>query len=104
VRLSKVWKTLPDNCEVSFVQLTHTAWTQADDSEWVYYTPGTDSMTVLCADRDPVDLPLKGAGKLFLDSTCKGYSKAALLQPMRSILANNSDNGGNQLIQVKLQN
>jgi hypothetical protein len=33
---------------------------------------GTGSMRVLCADRDPVDIPLKGAGKLFLDSTCKG--------------------------------
>ena len=31
-----------------------------------------------------------------------GYSRAALLQLMHSILANNSDNRGNRLIQVKL--
>jgi hypothetical protein len=37
-------------------------------------------MTVLCADRDPVDVPLKGAGKLLIDPTYKGYSRAALLQ------------------------
>jgi hypothetical protein len=61
-------------------------------------------MTVLCDDRDPVDIPLKGAGKLSLDSTCKGYSKAALLQPMRSIFANNSYKGNNQLKQIKLHN
>jgi hypothetical protein len=61
-------------------------------------------MTVLCADRDPLDIPLKGAHKLFLDSMCKGYSRAALLQPMRSILANNSNNRGNDLIHVKLHN
>ena len=102
VRLLKMWKTLPNSCEVHFVQLTHTVWTPVNDNEWVYYAPGTDSMTVLCNDRDPVDIPLKGAGKLFIDSTCKGYSKAALLQPMRSVLVNSSKTKDSQLIQVKL--
>jgi len=45
-------------------------------------------MTVLCNDRDPVDIPLKGPGKLVIQSTCKGHGKAALLQPMRSVLSN----------------
>jgi len=73
------------------------------DNEWIYYTPGADSLTVLCADRDPVDIPLKGTGKLILDPTCKGYSRAALLQPVRIVHANSSK-GNNQLIQVKLRN
>jgi hypothetical protein len=102
VRLLKMWKRLPDSCEVSVVQLTHTVWTQVNDNEWVYYTPGTDSMTVLCADQDPVDVFLKGAGRLTLDPTCKGYSKAALLQPVRVIKANSSKSGNNQLVQVEL--
>jgi hypothetical protein len=59
---------------------------------------------VLCADRDTVDIPLRGAGKLVLDPTCKGYSKAALLQPVWVIKAESSRSGNNQLIQVKLQN
>jgi hypothetical protein len=79
-------------------------WTQVSDDEWVYYSSGSDSLTVLCDDRDSVDIPLKGAGKLSLDSTCKGHSKAALLQPMPSILANNSYKGNSQLIQIKLHN
>jgi len=61
-------------------------------------------MTVLCADRDPIDIPLRGAGKLVLDPTCKGYSKAALLQPVRVIKAYGSRSRNNILIQVKLQN
>jgi hypothetical protein len=61
-------------------------------------------MTVLCADRDPVDIPLKGTGKLILDPTCKGYSKAALLRPVRVIKANSSKRLNNQLIQVQLRN
>jgi hypothetical protein len=104
VRLLNVWKTLPEGCKVNFVQLTHAVWTQVSDNEWIYYTPGVDSITVLCADRDPVDIPLKGAGKLLIDPTCKGYSRARLLQPMRVIHANNSNGGNNQLIQVQLNN
>jgi hypothetical protein len=104
VKPLKLWKNLPDSCEVNFVQLTHTVWTQVKDNEWIYYTPGADSMTVLCADRDPVHVPLKGAGRLVLDPTCKGYSKAALLQPMRVIHANSSKGGNNQLIQIQLHN
>ena len=104
VRLLKMWKSLPESCEVHVVKLTHTVWTQVYDNEWVYYTPGVDSMTVLCTDRDPIDVPLRGAGKLTLEPTCKGYSKAALLQPVREIRADGSKSGNNQLIQVKLQN
>jgi len=104
VRLLKVWKTLPISCKVHLVKLTHTVWTQVNGNEWIYYAPGTESMTVLCNDRDPVDIPLKGAGKLVIDPTCKGYSKAALLQPMRSLFANSSNNRDSQLIQVKLHN
>jgi hypothetical protein len=48
-------------------------------------------MTVLCADRDSVDIHVKEVGKRFLDSTCKGYSKGALLQPMRPVRANSSN-------------
>jgi hypothetical protein len=48
-------------------------------------------MTVLCADRDLVDIPLKGAGRLQIDPTCKGYSGAALLQPIRVLHANSSN-------------
>ena len=97
-------ENLPDNCEVHLVKLTHNVWTQVDDNEWIYYAPGTEIMTVLCNDRDPVDIPLKGADKLVIESTCKGYSKAAILQPMRSLLANSSNNRDSQLIQVKLHN
>ena len=61
-------------------------------------------MITLCADRDPVDIPLKGPGKLVIDSTCTGYSKAALPQLMRSVLANSSNDRDNQLIQVKMHN
>jgi hypothetical protein len=30
-------------------------------------------MPVLCADQDSIDILLKGAGKLVIQPTCKGY-------------------------------
>jgi len=98
VRLLKRWNRLPGSCEVNLVQLTHTVWKQIYDNEWIYYTPGVDSLTVLCADRDPGEVPLKGAGKLTLDPTCKGYRRAALLQSVGVINANSSKSGTNQLV------
>jgi hypothetical protein len=89
---------------VSVVKLTNTVWIQVSDNEWVYYVPGKESVTVFCADRDPVDIPLKGAGKLVIRPTCKGYSKAALLQPLHSVTVNNSQYKKSKLVQVKLQN
>jgi hypothetical protein len=59
---------------------------------------------VLYSDRDPIDVPLRGAGKLILDSTSKGYSRAALLQPVREISVDGSKRANKQSIQVKLQN
>lgn len=97
-------KNVPDSYEVNFEQLTHTVWTQVNDNKWVYYAPRTESMTVSYVDRTPVDIPLKGTGKLLIDPTCKGNSKAALLQPLRSVLANISNHKENQLIQVMLHN
>jgi hypothetical protein len=61
-------------------------------------------MTMLRAYRDTVDYLLKGAGTLLIDPNRKGYSQAAVLQPMRSVLANSSNHKANQLIQVKLHN
>jgi hypothetical protein len=89
---------------VHYVQLTHTVWTQINDNEWIYYVPRKDSITILCAGRDPVDVPLKGAGRLSVDSTCKGYSRAALLQPLRKGKANTSNAKEHHLVQVQLHN
>ena len=82
VRLLNEHRTLPSSCELHYVQLTHTVWTQITDIEWIYYVPRRDIIIIFCADRDPVDVPLKGVGRLSIDPACKDYSRAALLQPL----------------------
>ena len=89
MRNLEVWENVPDSYELKFAQLTHAVWTQVND-ERIYYAPRTESVTVLCADRDPADIPVKG------------YSQ--LLQPRCYVLANSSNHKENQLIQVKLHN
>jgi hypothetical protein len=98
------WKSLQCSCEVRVVQLTHTVWTQVGDTEWMYYTQRADRLTVLCAERDPVDIRLKETGRLRIDPTCKGYSKTALLQPVRVIQGNSSNSKNNRLMQIPLSN
>ena len=61
-------------------------------------------MTILCAGRDPVDCPFKGAGRLSVDPTCKGYSRAALMHSLRAAKANNSNAKESRLVQVHLYN
>jgi hypothetical protein len=104
VRLLKEWTSLPSSCEVHYVQLANTVWTQISDNEWVYFVPSKDSITVLCAGQDPIDIPLKGAGKLSVDSNCKGYSRAALLQPLCTGKANISSEKEHRLVQVEMHN
>jgi hypothetical protein len=101
VRLLNVWENVPHCCEVNFVQLTHIVWTQINDNGWIYYAPGTDSMTVSCADRHPVDIPLKWPVNCFLTQPARVTARPDY-QSMRSVLANSSNHKQNQLIQVNL--
>jgi hypothetical protein len=70
----------------------------------VYYVPKRDSTTILCAGRGPVDVPLKGAGKLAVDPTSKGYSRTALLQPLHAVNVDTSLTKEHRLVQIQLQN
>ena len=100
VRLLKEQRVLPSSCEIQYVQVNRTVWTQISNNEWVYFVPKRDSMTILCADRDPIDVPLKGAGELSVDPNCKGYSRAALLQPLRTARTNASSTKEHRLAQI----
>lgn len=95
-----MWENVPDSCEIKFVQLAHSVWTKINDNEWIYYTPGTDNMTVLCADRDPIDIPLKGAVKLFLTEPVRVRARPHYWSLCALSLQTFRTNKENQLIQV----
>jgi hypothetical protein len=51
-----------------------------------------------------VDFQLNGASKVSVDSTCKGYRRAALLQRLREGNTNMSNAKERRLVQVQLHN
>ena len=66
-------------CDTRLVKFCHTVWTQLANNTWTYFAPHSDTLTVLCHDDNPVDVCLKGVGKLQVHPGCKGYDNTALL-------------------------
>jgi hypothetical protein len=80
VKLLQPRREIPKNCETRLVQFKSTIRTQLDNNAWIYFAPIEESVTILCTDRDPVDVALTGVGKLTLDAGCKGYTSIAFMQ------------------------
>jgi hypothetical protein len=56
--------SLPSVCDTRLVRLSNTVWTQLANNSWIFYAPHPDVMTILCPNNRPVDVHLKGIGKL----------------------------------------
>jgi hypothetical protein len=67
--------SLPLVCDTRLVRLTE--WTQLANNTWIYFALHPD-MTILCYDNNPIDVHLKGVGKLQVHPRCKGYSTSTL--------------------------
>jgi hypothetical protein len=61
------------------VELCNSIWVQLHNSKWIYFIPTTDNLTVICRNKEPIDVPMRGVGKLSLISGCKADSTSALL-------------------------
>ena len=104
VKLLLPREKIPRVCDIRVVHVEHTIWTQLElRNEWVYFTPSSDSVTIVCPDREPVEIKLRGTGKLNIDSGCKGYSLTALLTTKEEIQVNYTGKGGELLSKVETQ-
>jgi hypothetical protein len=70
---------LPSKCDRRLVQLSHTVWIQLRNNTWIYFAPNPDIITVVCNDRNPMDVSLKEVGQLQVYQGCKGYGTTAIL-------------------------
>jgi hypothetical protein len=96
--------SIPKICDVRVVHVEHTIWTQLEQrNEWIYFTPFSDSVTIVCSDREPVEIQLRGTGKLSVNSGCKGYSLTALLNTKSEFQANYTGKGEDLLSKVQTQ-
>jgi hypothetical protein len=80
-----------------------TVWIQLLNNEWIYIFPIADSVTVLCGDKEPVDVSLNGMGNLHINSGCKGYSFTVLLQTNFTVTSNICTKGRDILTQIPFQ-
>jgi hypothetical protein len=104
VKLLQPRRNIPKSCDTRIVQLEHTVWSQLEKrNEWLYFAPSFDSLTVLCPEKEPLDVILKGTGKVNLKSGCKSYSLTALLNTKSDVHANTSKGGGDLLSKVETQ-
>ena len=85
------------------LQILFTLWFQLDNNEWLYFIPISDSITILCNNNDPIDVPLKGVGKLSISSGCKGYSSSVILMTEEIKGSNSSMDGGDLLSPVNFE-
>jgi hypothetical protein len=70
----------PPSCDKRVVEISNLVWKQLTNNEWIYFVPLSESVTILCTDKPPVDVLVLGIGKLGISAYCKGYGKSALFQ------------------------
>jgi len=80
VKLLQPGGSVPPSCDKRIVELSSSVWTQLASNEWIYFTPTSESITILCTDKPPVDVMVSGIGKLGISANCKGYGKSGVFQ------------------------
>jgi hypothetical protein len=63
----------------------------------------SESVTILCSDKPPVDELVSGIGKLGISNNCKGYGKSALFQTHSILDVGNSDFESDFMTRVHLE-
>jgi hypothetical protein len=101
VKLFQPRVTIQQICDTRIVHISHSIWTRLEKrNEWIYFIPSSDSVTIACPNKEPVEVVLRYTGKLKIQSGCKGYNKTALLSTESEIRVNTSRNGGDLLSKV----
>jgi hypothetical protein len=75
-------EVFPSICEKRVVEISNSLWTQLENNEWIYFVPTSESVTVLCMDKPPVDIIISGIDKKGICASCKGFGKSALFQTL----------------------
>lgn len=83
-------ESISPSCEKCIVELSDSVWTQLENNEWIYFTPTSKSIAILCNDRNPAEVALTGMGKLRMNTNCRGYNKSVLLQTHSVVTVNSS--------------
>jgi hypothetical protein len=71
--------SFPFSCDKRVVEILNSVCTQLTNNEWIYFVPLSESVTILCMDKPPVDVLISGIGKLGISTNCKGLWKICII-------------------------
>ena len=103
VKLLQPRGSVPSSCDKRIVEISSSIWTQLTNNEWIYFVPTSESVTILCTERPPVDVVVSGIGKLGLSASCKGFGKSALFQTHTILNAENQGYESDFIAKVNLE-
>ena len=70
--------SVPPSCDKRVVEISNSVRTQLTN-EWIYFVLLSESVTILCMDKPPVDVLISGIGKLGISTNCKGLWKICII-------------------------
>jgi hypothetical protein len=75
IKLLQPRLNIPKLCDTRIVQITNTIWTQLEKrNEWIYFIPNSDIISILFPEKEPIDVIIRGTGKLSISSGRKRYT------------------------------
>ncbi len=95
--------TIPPICDTRVVRFSQTVWIQLGNNTWIYFAPHSDTLTIVCPNGKPIDITVRGTGKLYVHPGCKGYSTTAILYGSVTISNSSTIEKGDFLSQVTTQ-
>jgi hypothetical protein len=94
---------LRESCAVKLLQ-PNPVWTKLEErNEWIYFIPNRDSVTIVCVNKEPVEVVISRTGKLKIQAGCKGYTRTAILTTMNEINVNSSGKGNDLLSKIDIE-
>ena len=102
VKMLRPQGSVPTICEKRIVELSNSIWTQLESNEWIYFVPTSETITILCAEKPPLDILVFGIGKLGIREDCKGFGKSAHFQTHSVLNVNNPGLESDFLSKVEL--
>jgi len=103
VKLLQPGGSVPPSCDKRILELSSSVWTQLANNEWTYFILTSESNTILCTDKPPVDVILSGIGKLGISADCKGYGKSAVFQTHSILDVSGIDHESDFMSRIRLE-
>jgi hypothetical protein len=85
--------SVPPSCDKGMVEISNSVLTQLTNNKWLNFVPTSESITVRCVGKPPVNVLVSAIGKLRKCANCKGFDNSALFQTHSFLTVDNPGYG-----------